>query len=201
MANDQVREPKQKRAIEKKQKIIKAATECFSTKGYENSSVSEIAKKAEVSVGIVYSYFKDKKGIFLAILVNETNNIINYLEEFIVKADNKSNDLEDFIIYLIDVLIKFHKDNRQIQTDIEILRKNDEYIEKCWSSIEDEIVNRLVYYLEVKKQNIVNPYEKINIAYLLVENLCHETIIHQKDKVNLDILKQETINVIINLLC
>lgn len=169
--------------------------------GYENSSVSEIAKKAEVSVGIVYSYFKDKKGIFLAILVNETDNIINYLEEFIVEAENKSNDLEEFIIYLIDVLIKFHKDNRQIQTDIDILRKNDEYIEKCCSLIEDEIVNRLVYYLEVKKQNIVNPYEKINIAYLLVENLCHETIIHQKDKVNLDILKQETINVIINLLC
>ena len=60
-----IREPKQKRAIEKKEKIIDAGFELICKNGYYNTNTAEIAKKAGVSTGIVYQYFKDKYDIFL----------------------------------------------------------------------------------------------------------------------------------------
>ena len=60
-----IREPKQKRAIEKKEKIIKAGFDLICQNGYHNTNTAEIAKRAGVSTGIVYQYFKDKYDIFI----------------------------------------------------------------------------------------------------------------------------------------
>lgn len=49
--------PTQKMSIEKINKIIE--------KGYYNTSTPDIAESAEVSIGIIYQYFNDKKDIFI----------------------------------------------------------------------------------------------------------------------------------------
>ena len=61
---EEIRIPKQKRSIEKKEALKKAAVELFSTKGFHNTSSNEIAKKANVSIGTFYSYFDDKKSLY-----------------------------------------------------------------------------------------------------------------------------------------
>ena len=53
-----IREPKQERSIEKKNRIVRAGFELFSKVGYYNTNTAEIAKLAGVSTGIVYGYFK-----------------------------------------------------------------------------------------------------------------------------------------------
>ena len=62
---DNIREPKQQRAIEKKEKIIEVGFDLICKNGYYNTNTAEIAKGADVSTGIVYQYFKDKNDIFL----------------------------------------------------------------------------------------------------------------------------------------
>ncbi|MEY8416640.1 TetR/AcrR family transcriptional regulator [Tissierella praeacuta] len=56
--------PKTARGQETLDKIKKSAEELFNEKGYYNTSITEIANKAEVAPGTVYIYFKDKKSIF-----------------------------------------------------------------------------------------------------------------------------------------
>ena len=58
-----IRQPKQQRSIDKKERIIKAAYELFSENGYHGTVTSDIAKRAGVSTGIVYGYFADKRDI------------------------------------------------------------------------------------------------------------------------------------------
>ena len=60
-----IRIPQQKRSIEKKTRIIEAAYEVFSSKGYNNSTTPDIAKAAGISTGTLYAYFCDKKELFL----------------------------------------------------------------------------------------------------------------------------------------
>lgn len=50
-----------------KDKILASALDCFSTQGYFNSSLDEIAKKASVTRGAVYWHFKNKTEIFDAL--------------------------------------------------------------------------------------------------------------------------------------
>lgn len=49
---------------DKRQRIISAATGVFGDLGYATATVKDIAARAEIAVGTVYTYFVDKEGLF-----------------------------------------------------------------------------------------------------------------------------------------
>ena len=51
--------------IDKKQRILDAALEVFAQKSYHGASMSNIAKLAGVSKGLIYNYFTNKESIRL----------------------------------------------------------------------------------------------------------------------------------------
>ena len=51
---------------ERKQEIIETALELFSEKGYDNTTIQDIAEKMDVAQGLCYRYFKSKQEIFAA---------------------------------------------------------------------------------------------------------------------------------------
>ncbi|PRA11929.1 TetR family transcriptional regulator [Arthrobacter sp. MYb211] len=51
-----------------RRKILKAATEEFSTVGFEAASIRSVARRAGVDSALVHHYFKDKTGLFLEAL-------------------------------------------------------------------------------------------------------------------------------------
>lgn len=53
---------------ESRKKIMEVALELYSQKGYDATSMSQIAQKAEISKGLIYNYFDSKKALVLAIL-------------------------------------------------------------------------------------------------------------------------------------
>lgn len=58
------RQPSQARAVKTRDRILSAAFQSFLKNGYRMTSTVKIAKASGVSVGIVYSYFKDKDELF-----------------------------------------------------------------------------------------------------------------------------------------
>lgn len=68
---EQKRTTRQVRAMETKQKIMTAAKSLISEKGFEHISIDEIAKKAGVSTGSFYTYFKRKEDVVEAL--NQTD--------------------------------------------------------------------------------------------------------------------------------
>lgn len=57
----------------KKEQILKASLDIFSKKGFPQTTMREIAKKADVSLGLIYFYFKSKDDILKEIF-NRINN-------------------------------------------------------------------------------------------------------------------------------
>jgi AcrR family transcriptional regulator len=76
-----VREPRQKRSIEKKARIIQAAFRVFGTKGYYKTDTTDIAREAELATGTVYAYFKDKKAVFLEASKEFYAQVLEHLEK------------------------------------------------------------------------------------------------------------------------
>lgn len=62
-----ISERKEREKTEMKERIVQAATEEFSEKGYENTSIRNIAKRIEYSPGTLYLYFKDKNELLSAV--------------------------------------------------------------------------------------------------------------------------------------
>lgn len=68
------------------EKILEAALELFATNGYKNTSISEIAKKAKISKGLMYNYFESKQTLLRAIVtkaMTEGHNLVQHaLEDY-----------------------------------------------------------------------------------------------------------------------
>ena len=104
---DLIREPRQKRAIEKKDKIIEAGFNMICKNGYYNTNTAEIAKKAGVSTGIVYQYFNDKHDILIEGL-NKYGDEIFFPMIVLNESDIKIDNLANFMSKMIYKYIKDH---------------------------------------------------------------------------------------------
>lgn len=71
--------------------ILKASRKLFSSKGYDETMIEEIAVKAEVSKATVYNYFPNKESLLIGITEEVLDRVEESLEE---NLNGDSNSLE-----------------------------------------------------------------------------------------------------------
>lgn len=87
---------------EKQDRILNAALKEFVQKGYQNASTNEIVKEAEISKGLLFHYFKNKKTLYL-FLYKHFMEI--FIEDIVSKLDRNENDI--FVRYRQIGILKF----------------------------------------------------------------------------------------------
>jgi AcrR family transcriptional regulator len=94
---------------EKQIKIIQAAIETFSEKGYAASSTSEIAQKAGVAEGTIFRHYKTKKDLLISIVAPMMVNIMGPLlmKEFAKIINAPYETFEDFLRAIIRNRLEF----------------------------------------------------------------------------------------------
>jgi AcrR family transcriptional regulator len=65
---DLLPEPCQKRSLDKRARLKAAGLLLFGEKGYENTSIGEIARRAKLAVGSFYQHFRSKRQLLLALM-------------------------------------------------------------------------------------------------------------------------------------
>lgn len=75
--------------MNKKEIILQIALKLFSSQGFENTSTSLIAKKAEVSEGLIFRHFTNKEGLLNEILMEGFTKIKPYLDKILNEEDPK----------------------------------------------------------------------------------------------------------------
>ena len=65
-----------KHKIDRNSRIVEAASGLFRREGYEGARIEEIAAKAEVSVGTIYNYYRNKGDILVAIVSMEVHEVL-----------------------------------------------------------------------------------------------------------------------------
>lgn len=91
---------------EKQDRILNAALKEFTQKGYDNASTNEIVKGANISKGLLFHYFKNKKELYF-FLYNHFVEII--MNEMFAELDLSERDIFariKNIIYLKSQLMK-----------------------------------------------------------------------------------------------
>ncbi|MBQ8891640.1 MAG: TetR/AcrR family transcriptional regulator [Bacilli bacterium] len=188
-----IREPKQKRAIEKKEKIIEAGFNLICKNGYYNTNTAQIAKEANVSTGIIYQYFKDKHDIFLNGLEKYGNDIFFP----ILKVKNKKIDVKNFnkmMKNMINEYIKNHKLSKTAHEEITAMMHSDKDVAKYFYNKELETTKSIKNLLIENKFIDNNLNEKVHIMIGMIDNLCHEVIYHKHKDMNYDIMTDIVIN-------
>lgn len=67
--------------IDKREAIVEAARELFTTIGYETTTMAEVARKAGIAVGTVYLYYKNKQELLQAVCGDWSDKFVQYMRE------------------------------------------------------------------------------------------------------------------------
>ena len=95
--------------IESKQKIMKAAMDVFSRKGYAKANIREIARTAGISVGGVYLYFRNKEELYRSLINERMLDIGSQTETIAGKTQSASEALSHFLGLHLENALK-HKE-------------------------------------------------------------------------------------------
>ena len=96
-----IQERKEREKERRRQQIIVAAKRVFSEKGFNKTTMEDIAKEAELSPGTLYLYFKNKEELYASLSLR----ILQYLHIRVTHV-NEENDLstEDKLKALMDAM-------------------------------------------------------------------------------------------------
>ncbi len=92
---------------EKRDRILRVAVEEFANNGFENTSIQQIAKKSEISVGSVYKYFENKETLFSMVV----RGGLSSLEELLIGLADSSEDILVKAETIIRALLEFSREN------------------------------------------------------------------------------------------
>ena len=195
----EIREPVQKRSIEKKEKIIESGFELICEKGYYNTNTAEIAKNAGVSTGIIYQYFKDKHDIFIEALKKFADNIFYPMLDIPLKSFDKNN-LDEIVRKMIDNFIQNHKLSQSAHEEIMAMAHSDKDVAFYFHKREIEMTEKIYDLLVKNGFDSKNLMEKSHIAIGLIDNLCHEIVYHKHNELDYDVMTNICIETIVKLL-
>ena len=192
--------PTQKRSIEKRNKIIEKGFELMCEKGYYNTSTPDIAESAEVSTGIIYQYFNDKKDIFIEGIKQYSNSIMFPMINVLESQKIEINNLDKLLNTMIDKFIETHTISKKAHEELIAMSHLDSDIATIFKNFEFETTEKIVTLLENNNIHLENLMEKVHIIINIVDNLCHEIVYHKHTNMNYDIMIDLVIQTIINLL-
>lgn len=124
-------------------RIIQAATKIFSEKGYQDTSMDDIAKEIGVTKATLYSYFDSKKDIFNIIAISANQKLRDTLQTSLNNHDYVGA-LGGIVNWKIDLLKEF------IHTSIDIVKlsPHDEDLTKILREEREKDLKSLQVFLQ-----------------------------------------------------
>jgi AcrR family transcriptional regulator len=113
---------------EKKEKIIQAAIQEFSTKSYELVNLSDIIKQAGIPRGSFYQYFEDKRDIYFHLIDIIKKTKMSYLSDLYTNQDIPFLDWVE-VLYSRGVIFALEHPKFVQIMDLLLKNKNDIYVQ------------------------------------------------------------------------
>lgn len=118
-----------------KKKVILAALDLFSNRGFHATTTVAIAKRAGVSEGTIYKYFRSKEDLLSSLLIPL---IVQLRDNFFIRFNDYSN-LSDLIDFVIQDRLEFVEDNFEvIKLSIQDLLTDNYYTQQFKDSFSDQ---------------------------------------------------------------
>lgn len=96
-------------AAERKSQIINATIDCIARYGYNNFSMQDVARLADVSKGIIHYYFLNKEDLMMAVL----DRVAGDIESLLAGITERTQDPEDQLRQLIRVCFDIVRQKRE----------------------------------------------------------------------------------------
>lgn len=96
----------------KREDLLNATYELFTSKGVFDTSISDIVKKANMAKGTFYLYFKDKYDIRDRLITHKADRLFEIAYEELEKSEYDT--LEDCILFIVDNIVNQLSKNQSL---------------------------------------------------------------------------------------
>lgn len=90
--------------VKTRDKLIDIARQLFAHKGIENTTINDIAQAAEKGRRTIYTYFKNKKEIYNAVVESESEKVVSKLTEVLNLPIPPDQKLMEFIFQRFEAM-------------------------------------------------------------------------------------------------
>ena len=181
--------------VDKRTHIIEAAMDLFAGKGFEGTSIRDIAEKASVNLAMVNYYFGSKEKLFENIVKHKSSVTRVFLDEILNNASlSQIEKIEAIIDSYVDRLFTHRNFHRLIYQEL-LLNQRDE----LQTSIIDNLLPNSMIIKSILEAGIKkNEFRKIDIELtistiigtinqiLLSKKFCNRMINKEQDYVPYD---------------
>jgi AcrR family transcriptional regulator len=105
--------------------VTEAAAELFSTRGFIETSMEEIAQTAQMSKGGIYHYFDSKTEILYAIVSDFMDNVLADIEDQLARLEDSEKKLSFLVRRHVDIYIRHMHAARVLLKDANNLPSNE----------------------------------------------------------------------------
>lgn len=170
---------------EKKKTILDACIHELAEKGYEQASTNTIVKEAGISKGILFHYFKNKRGLFLYVVdycfrtlveeynqypLQETRDIFQRLSEVGVIKLKLTHENPEMSKIIMEALVNSQEDIRS-EIESKYRQLSNEYMSAFFQEIDNS-----------KFRSGVNPAKAIEILMLFLKALGDKYVMNYQGK-------------------
>lgn len=192
---------KDRERIFRRKEIMDAAVKYFAEKGFNSTTLEEIAGSAEFGKGTLYNYFQGKEEIYKAII----DDVIENIEKIVKKADtnfesfthfieNYTKELFEYCLINQYAFLLFVREIAHLDRDYKILN-HQELVER-YSSIREVFIKRIDQGIKTKEVKKFNSSQLVVLFDHLVYPYIHHLIVCPDQKIK----TEEQTNFIISIL-
>ena len=140
---------------EKRRLILKVATEVFAEKGFNESTISQIAKKAKIAEGGIYVYFKNKEDLLFSIPEERMEYFLSGLHEHLEGINGALPKLRKLIWYHLNF---YEKNKDYVLILLQNIQQNPRFNSTRAYQLIREFARRVAQTIEEgKKEGVIRP--------------------------------------------
>jgi len=175
--------PSQARAKQKRVALIAAASECFVSYGYHNTTAKTVASKAGVATGTFYQYFENKEDMLRVIakqrmeeLYQQVPSATEFLElsSNVEKATVKPGATERIFHQVLELIYAFHEQAPELHQILEQRKELDPELAEILGQGEKMLYDRVLMF--VNRFNIENADAVAFNLFAMAEGLVHRQV-------------------------
>jgi AcrR family transcriptional regulator len=91
-------------AAERREQLLEVARETFGERGYEATSIEEVAARAEVSKPVVYEHFGGKEGLYSGVVDREMRLLLERVESALSSGGSPRRLVEQAALVLLEYI-------------------------------------------------------------------------------------------------
>jgi AcrR family transcriptional regulator len=172
-------QPRQERAVEKKNRLLDAARERFATVGYHGTHARDIAEHAGVATGSFYRYFHDKKAIFMALCRRQEAEIGGRIFDQAQMMREASHSEQDILHAMIDFTMASHRENKSFHREVLAMQISDPDV-AAWTRERDQrLLESLQSFLKSKQDQyrVTDLDAAAELILYTIEEMAHRIIL------------------------